>query len=322
MDIPLRTLKRKVYFSTGICLVLWILIFLNIIFLLGGITFHNGFCVLNTRMDLVHYKNLQSRLKFGVEILGWQSVRITSRYGYALEGTFIPSPTPSNKTIILLHGISATQNMGLHFAELYLSNGYNLLIYDSRAHGLSGGSCVSWGYYEKYDLDQWIDWLLEKNPQSTIGVHGVSMGAATALMHSALNESTKRVKFYVADSAYSDLTKLITLKLNNLTGLNSSLWINILVKYASLAAYCQSNFLYEEVSPIKYVAQVTTPILYLHGDADTLIPIEMAQSLCTATKGYRSLHIFPNTKHGMAIIERNLEYKDTIQKFLSTVDGG
>lgn len=321
MDIPLQIHKRKVYIATAIGLGLWIFLISNLIFLLGGMTFHNEFCLLNTRIEFIHYKNMQSRLKQGLQERGWQPVRLHSRFGYVLEGTFIPNPTPSNKTIICLHGISATQNMGLHYEDIYLNQGYNLLIYDSRGHGTSGGSGTSWGYYEKYDLDQWIDWLLEKNPQSMIGVHGVSMGAATALMHAALNEPTKRVKFYIADSAYSHLTELITQKMISLSQSQYPLWIHILVRYASLVAYFQSGFMYEEVSPISDVRQVTSPILYLHCEADTIVPVEMSYSMYAATKGYRELHTFPNIKHGRAVIERKREYQDTIVKFLNLVNG-
>ncbi|WP_371381322.1 alpha/beta hydrolase [Sporomusa aerivorans] len=320
MDTQLQIHKRKIYLFTGLSLVLSLLIAGNMLLLLGGIIFHNELCLFNTRTEFIYYKNLQARLKYGLEMKNWQSVQLQSRYGYALTGTFIPSSIPSNKTVIFLHGISATQNMGLHYEDMYLSNGYNLLIYDARGHGESGGPCTSWGYYEKYDLDQWVDWLLTKNPQSVIGVHGVSMGAATALMHAALNEPAKRVKFYIADSAYSDFTTLISEKIINLTHSEYPLWVYILIRYASFIAYWQSGFLYEEISPVRELAHVTTPILYLHGAADPVVPVEMSRTLYEATKGYRELYIFPNTRHGRAIIERKNEYQNTIVRFLNLIN--
>lgn len=319
MDTQLSIHKKKVYLSTILALSLCLLFVLNLLFMLGGIILHYEFCILNTRVDFIHYKNLQSRLKQGLRDKGWEQVRLHSRFGYILEGTYIPNPIPSDKTLIFLHGIAATQNMALHYEEQYINQGYNLLIYDSRGHGASGGSCTTWGYYERYDLDQWVDWLLAKNPQSIIGVHGVSMGAATALMHAALNEPTKRVKFYIADSAYSDLTYLITQRIISQTQSKHPFWIQILIKYASLAAYFQSDFLYENISPINEVTQVTTPILYLHGEADTLVPPKMSKDLYEATKGYRELHVFPKTKHGRAIIERKSECRDTVINFLNLV---
>lgn len=321
MDIPLQTHKRKIYTSTIIILPLMILLIFNLLLFLGGLVFHNEFCLLNTRNEFIHYKNLQTKLKQGLRDQNWQLVKLQSKFGYELSGTFIPSPTPSNKTIIFLHGIAASQCMGMHYVDMYVNAGYNLLIYDSRSHGVSGGNCTTWGYYEQYDLDQWIDWLLEKIPQTTIGVHGISMGAATAIMHAKMNESSKRVKFYIADSAYSDLTTLITEQITDFTQSHYSLWIPLLVKYASLAAYFQSSFLYEDVSPIANVREVTTPILYLHGEADSIVPAKMSRELYEATKGYRELHTFPGIKHGRAVIDRKSEYQDIVIKFIQVVDG-
>lgn len=320
MDIQLQTQKRKVYTTTVIGLLFLLLLLSSLLFLLGGLIFHNEFCLLNTRTEFLHYTKLQSRLKYGLQNQGWQPVELQSRFGYELKGTFIPNPRPSNKTIIFLHGISATQAMGMHYAEMYLSEGYNLLIYDSRSHGASSGTCTTWGYYEQYDLDQWIDWLLARNPQSTIGVHGVSMGAATGLMHAALNEQSKRVKFYIADSPYSDLSTLITEKIAAYTQAQYPFWIRMLISCASLIAYFQSDFSYEEVSPIKNMHNITTPILYLHSEEDILVPAEMSRQLYKATKGYRELHTFPSINHGRAAIDRKREYQDIVVRFLHIVD--
>ncbi|HWR44180.1 alpha/beta hydrolase [Sporomusa sp.] len=320
MDTALQAHKRKVYYNTFIVLSVLILVILNIILLFLGLILHNELSVLNTRVDFIHYTNVQARLKQGLQTKGWQTVSLNSRFGYVLEGTFIPNSKPSNKTIIFVHGIAATQAMGIHCLEMYLNRGYNLLIYDSRGHGVSGGSCVTWGYYEQYDLDKWVDWLEKKHPDGIIGVHGVSMGAATALMHAALNESSKRVKFYIADSAYSELSKLLAQQLAKHTKSHHPLWINILLKYASLVAYIQSDFSYEEISPITAVNNVTTPILYLHGEADAVVPVEMSLDLYQATRGYRELHTFPGIKHGRAVLDRKYDYQDIVTNFLNSID--
>jgi hypothetical protein len=199
---------------------------------------------------------------------------------------------------------------------LYLDDGYNVLIYDSRAHGESGGEGVTWGFYEKYDLDQWIDWVEQRNPQGIVGVHGVSMGAATALAHAELNESSKRVKFYIADSAYSDLEVLLAQHITAIAHLHSPIWIKVFLKYSSAMAYIQSRFRYDEVSPITAVKNVTTPVLYLHSEADTLVPFAMCQQLYAATKGYREIHAFSSQGHARAILDRKMEYRHVVHDFM------
>ncbi|QDR81617.1 alpha/beta hydrolase [Sporomusa termitida] len=319
MDTALKTHKRKIYYNTAIVLSLLIFITVHSILIFLGIILHNGLSVINTRAEFMHYTNVQSRLKHGLETKGWQPVSLNSQFGYVLEGTFIPNPTPSNKTVIFVHGIAATQAMGLHVLDMYLDRGYNLLIYDSRNHGASGGPCVTWGYYEQYDLDQWVDWLEKKQPDGVIGVHGVSLGAATAVMHSVLNESSGRVQFYVADSAYSDLAKLLEQQLAKHTRSTHLLWIDILINYASLVAYIQSDFAYASIRPVAAMGTVTTPILYLHGEADTLVPVEMSLELANATNGYRELHTFPGIKHGRAVLDSKQEYQAAVAKFLAVI---
>lgn len=320
MDTALRTHKRKIYYHTFIVFSLMIFITLNSVLIFLGILLHNGISVLNTRAEFMHYTSVQSRLKHGLETKGWQPVSLNSRFGYRLEGTFIANPSPANKTVIFVHGLAATQSMGLHVLDMYLDRGYNLLIYDSRSHGASGGPCVSWGYYEQYDLDQWVDWLEQKQPGGVIGVHGISLGATTAVMHSVLNESSRRVQFYIADSAYSDLPQLLEQQLAKHTRSNNLLWIDILIHYASLISYLQSDFAYAAIRPAAAMGTVTTPVLYLHGEADTLVPVDMSRELAAATNaanGYRELHTFPGIKHGRAALDSKQEYQAAVTNFLS-----
>lgn len=319
MDTVLKTHKRKIYFNTFIVFSLLVFVIFNSILVSLGIILHNGLSVVNTRIEFIHYTNMQSRLKQGLETKGWQPVSLNSRFGYSLEGTFIPNRTPSNKTVIFVHGIAASQAMGLHVLDMYLDRGYNLLIYDSRNHGASGGPCVSWGYYEQYDLDQWVDWLKQKQPDGIIGVHGVSLGATTAVMHAALNESSRRVQFYIADSAYSDLATLLEQQLAKHTRSPHPLWIKLLINYASLVAYFQSDFAYSAIRPVAAMGTVTTPILYLHGEADTLVPVEMSRELATATNGYRELRTFPGITHGRALLDSKPEYQEAVTKFLTVI---
>ena len=80
--------------------------------------------------------------------------------------------------MIFLHGFTENRLVGLNYRNLYLNAGFNLLLVDSRDHGESGGESVTWGVYEKQDLDQWVDWVRQRFPVGMIGVHGVSLGAA------------------------------------------------------------------------------------------------------------------------------------------------
>jgi fermentation-respiration switch protein FrsA (DUF1100 family) len=315
-DTALKAYKRKIQRQMFLILGIVLFFVINVAGLFAGAVFYKEFCVLNTRNSLERFNPLKSRLEKGLETKHWESVNILSSFGYYLKGTYLPNATPSNKTVIIVHGIAANRLMSLWYVNIYLDAGYNVLIYDSRAHGESGGPSVTWGYYEKYDLDQWVKWVAAEHPQGVIGVHGISMGAATALMHAELNESSRQVAFYVVDSPYSDLEDLLTKQISTMVASNNPLWIKTLLKYSSAVAYSQAHFRYDEVSPIQAVQTVTTPILYLHGEADALVPVTMSLQLYSATKGYREIHTFPGVGHAMAIFDSKAEYRDVITRFI------
>ena len=174
-----------------------------------GDIIYNEMCVRHSRLHANNTGRWQQILENGKTSRNWQDIRMPSRFGYSLTGTFIPNQQTTDKTLIFLHGFSESRLAGLSYLNIYLNAGYNLLLVDSRAHGESGGQSVTWGVYEKHDVDQWVDWLRHRFPKGTIGMHGISMGAATALLHAGLNEANKRVSFYIADSAYSDLESLL-----------------------------------------------------------------------------------------------------------------
>jgi uncharacterized protein len=247
----------------------------------------------------------------------WEKVGLTSPHGYTIRGTYIPANRPSKQTILFLHGLFQNRSSGLDYLDIYQELGYNVLIVDARGHGDSGGGSISWGYFEKDDINVWLDWLEQKTPQGIIGIHGISMGAATALLHTDLNESTHRVSFYIADSSYDDFKDLLIKQLTILAALpEDSKALHTILFYTQIAAYYHDRFTFDQISPLLAVQHTTTPILYLHGQKDTLIPPQMSQDLYNATAGAKELHFFPDTPHASAVYYDKETYAETIRAFI------
>lgn len=275
--------------------------------------------VLHSQLNAQSSNRLQQQLEIGKKTMEWQDIVIQSRFGYSLKGTYIPNPHATEKTLIFLHGFTENRLAGLSFTSIYLNSGFNVLLIDSRAHGESGGDSVTWGVYERYDLDQWVDWVRQRFPSGQIGVHGISMGAATALMHAELNEQNKRVAFYIADSSYSDFETLLTLQLRQRLPQVEPLLLDLLLPYINFAAYLHAHFTFYQASPLQAVQQATTPILYLHGEADKLVPISMSQALFQATHGPRRMVTFPQMDHVQAAYQERQQYGQVIQDFIRSI---
>lgn len=323
-DDEMQALKRKIWFRIFLVIIAILFVFfaiLNAAALAIGDIFYKEFCVWNTRLDAKRFETLQLTLEEGIKHKQWENVSIHSRLGYTLQGTYLKNPKPTNNTVVFVHGINGSRLQGLWYAPLYMKAGYNVLLYDSRASGESGGDSVSWGFNEKYDLDQWLDWVEERYPTGQVGVHGVSMGAATALLHAEMNETTHRVKFYVADSSYSDLEELLIQQIDDNVSLHDPIWVTLLLRYSSIIAKWQAGFRYEDVSPVRAVRNVTTPILYLHGGGDLLVPAYMNEELYIATKGYKEKYVFPGDPHAMAIFNHKAEYQRRVLDFINESAG-
>lgn len=316
-----RRYRQVVYLQSGLVLAgALLMIFFTVLFFSGTLLYHE-FCVWNTRIGLERFNSLRATYIYGKEKQGWRDVSLISPFGYELKGTYLPNPSPSNKTVIFLHGLTASRLMGLWYADMYMKAGYNVLLYDARAHGESGGTGVTYGYYEKYDLDEWVKWVKQLQPEGTIGVHGVSMGAATALQHAVLNEEAKGVAFYIVDSAYSDLEELLALQINGVVKVQPAWLVTVLLKASSLAAYVFADFTYEKVSPLAAVRQVTTPLLFLHGEKDVLVPVEMSRQLYRNGIGHREIYTFANAGHATAIFKNKEGYRTVIYRFIEQLSG-
>ena len=123
----------------------------------------------------------------------------------------------SSKTAVILHGWRDCGINFLYLARLYEQLlGYNVVIPDFHAHGLSEGDRIQMGWYDRWDVLQWLS-LFQSD---TMLVHGVSMGGATAMMISAeqMPEGVKAIRF-VVDCGYTSVWDEFKGELNNQFGL-------------------------------------------------------------------------------------------------------
>lgn len=264
-----------------------------------------------------HSQNLTRINEFQAQNPNAQKVALYTPYGdknQELIGTFINNYSNTKKTVILIHGLYQNRSMCLNYIDIYKKLGFNVLLIDLRGHGESDG-IITWGQTEVRDIDMWCDYLRNTKHQELIGIHGISLGGAFSLLHSGL--SSNPADFYIEDSSYSDLKNLYYNHLHNMIQLpNDSKILDILWIYSQICMYWHTGSTLDRLSPLKAVAHTQSPILFLHGDADTLIPPNTVTELydnCHATK---AIHIFHNVGHAQAITQAPDEYFDTVKAFL------
>ena len=106
----------------------------------------------------------------------------------------------NKKTAMLLQGRTESLLYCYYYAKPYKEMGYNILVVDSRAHGDSDGiyNCV--GLKEYKDIIKWAELLHDNFSQEEIILHGICIGASTALYASYFGPDY--IKGIVTDGMY------------------------------------------------------------------------------------------------------------------------
>jgi hypothetical protein len=191
-------------------------------------------------------------------------VAITAADGVTLRAWYIEPPHPNGRAVALFHGVTDTRRGVAGFGELFLADGYRVLLPDSRAHGESGGAFATYGVLEAKDIALWAEWLKQRNSGCVYGF-GESMGAGLVLQ--SLREHAGFCAV-IAESAFSDFRHAAYDRISGRSGVPHSLTrvlAALPVEIGFLYARLRYGVDFKQASPKEAVLHSTTPVLLIHG---------------------------------------------------------
>ena len=245
-----------------------------------------------------------------------EDITLKSFDGLNLTSTLIMNENPTNKFIILVHGVSICYVGSLKYFDIFYKNGFNVLIVNQRRHGKSEGKYSTYGFYEKYDVNMWIEYLKSRFGNDIIlGLHGESMGAGTVMETIPLNDS---IKFVIEDCGYSNFHELIGFQITH--AYKNRLVRKILrpsLIFANLFMKTKAKFSMKKIVPIDIVSSTSLPMMFIHGKEDYFVPWYMSLDLYNAkTKGYKKLYLVEGAKHAEALEVNKILYEKKIMTFI------
>ncbi|GKU81094.1 alpha/beta hydrolase [Niallia sp. NCCP-28] len=245
------------------------------------------------------------------EAIHKQELKILSPYGYYLTAIIV-EPKKSDRYIIISHGVTENKINSIKYMNLFLERGFNVLIYDHRRHGQSGGKTTSFGYYEKNDLKAVVDWVRKKKGEDILlGIHGESMGAATMILYAGMLEDG--ADFYIADCPFSDFSEEISYLISSEIKLPAKMILPI----ADLFLKIREKYSIRDVSPIRVIDKITKPMLFIHSEKDDFILPEMTKKLFEKKKGPKKLLITANGMHAQSYNENKEAYEKAVDEFFA-----
>ncbi|KQS27847.1 S9 family peptidase [Dyadobacter sp. Leaf189] len=204
--------------------------------------------------------------------------------GTQVQGWLVPPVDFDQKIkyplILVIHG--GPHNMfGQDFDErmhLLSQAGYAVVYINPRgSHGygqqFSNGTLNNWGGADYQDLMAGVDFILGQKTwldDEKLGVTGQSYGG---YMTNWIITQTPRFKAAVADGGLSNLVSFA----------GTSLYHSLMESEFGGRAYDRFDLLWKW-SPLRNVAQATTPTLILHGETDNEVPFTQAEEMYIALK--------------------------------------
>jgi pimeloyl-ACP methyl ester carboxylesterase len=213
--------------------------------------------------------------------------------GVTLKGWRGSTPWHEKRgTIICLHGVADNRASSAGVIERFTGKGFDVIAYDSRAHGESGGEFCTYGYFEKEDLRRVLD-AIGTGP---IVLIGSSLGAAVALQ-AAVDDP--RVAAVVAAEVFCDLRTIVRDRMPSFVA------EGMIRKALSLAGQ-RGGFDVDSVSPMIAARRVNAPVLLIHGAKDIDTRPEHSRRVFAALAGPKRLILLENARHNESLSEASV----------------
>ena len=193
-----------------------------------------------------------------------------------------------------------------------IDGGFNVLLVDQRAHGESEGKYLTFGVNERFDCLSWASYAAERFGNDVkIYLYGISMGAATVLMASAL-PLPKSVSGIVADCGYTSPKDIIFSVLRDHHVPAAPVYA-----VARLGARLFCGFDLDSASAPDALSRSHIPVLFIHGDDDRFVPCRMSRENFEASAAeHKKLLIVHNAGHGLSYMLDRPAYLSALHSFL------
>lgn len=234
--------------------------------------------------------------------------RITSYDGYVIPVQFLKNPTPTSKYMLITHGHTDNHYGMLKYTKMYLDFGFNVILYDLRAHGENVKTICTFSIREAKDLDIIIKDCRERYPDmSVFGIHGESLGSATSI---AVLKYKPEIDFVVADCGFAEIIPVMQ---GGLRGMHLPGWM---VYPASACSKIIYGYSFRDMRPIDSLKDNKVPILFIHGANDTYILPSHASKMHEATGGYSEVHFIEGAEHAGSVLTDPEGYRKIVGDFL------
>ncbi len=221
-----------------------------------------------------------------------EEVALHTEDGVELHAFFVPSPG-ATRAILFLHGNAGNASHRLPNAALLAGLGVHVLLPDYRGYGLSSGSPSERGVYA--DARAALAHLTSERaiPEQRVVLFGRSLGGAVAVDLAQDHE----LGGVILESTFSSASDVAALAFSPLIG-----------------ALVRGRW-----NSAEKIARVRAPLLFIHGEQDRIVPIELGRRLFDVAPEPKAFETLPNAGHNTTVELGGRAYLERLGAFLDSV---
>lgn len=204
-------------------------------------------------------------------LVDFSTIHLTAKDGTRLEAWY-HSAKENYPTIIYFHGNAGNLLHRVNFFSLLRDAGFGVLGLDYRGYGNSKGTPSEDGFYQ--DARATMDYASKKLsiPDNKIIIYGESIGTGVAVQMA----TERKVAALVLQSPFTSMSA---------TASNKYPWLPV------------DLLLKDRFDSLSKIADVHVPVLFFHGEKDTLVPIELDKELFARANEPKQAIYFPDVHH-------------------------
>ena len=221
----------------------------------------------------------------------------------------------SKKCAIILQGRTESLLYSYYFAKPYAEEGYNILVVDLRAHGLSDGKYQTGGIKESEDIITWMEYVEKRFNIESFVFHGICIGAATAIFATKKLEEKgyDKVKKIVGEGLFATYFEIFK---QNFIQYKKKPFPMLHLTFLLARIYTGVSFF--DNKPIETLKNLKCPVLLIYSEEDIFSPHNLCEKLYISSKNPLSeLVFFAHGRHSHVRSSNLEEYDNKIKEFLN-----
>ncbi|HEX2490263.1 MAG TPA: alpha/beta fold hydrolase [Blastocatellia bacterium] len=191
--------------------------------------------------------------------------------------------------VVLMHGFRGDRRQMLARASFLSEAGYGVLLFDFQAHGESPGKQITIGYLESRDAQDAVEFMKKNNYGEKLGVIGLSMGGAAAILASPALE----VEAIVLEAVYPDIERAVANRMERYLGA----WARGLGRLLIMQLPLRAGIEKEALRPIDRVGAIKAPKFFIAGAKDQHTKLDESREIFAAASEPKELWVVEAAAH-------------------------